>query len=102
MATIIFGIVVLSLVLVVLNAFTKTNPRTVAVVLKAAGGVGAIGGAALLGIRGRVDLAVTLGVIGLSLLGWLPWSVPGMGARTQKTAGQVSRVRSAFLKLTGR
>jgi hypothetical protein len=99
MATLIFGVVVLSLVLVVLNAFTKTNPRTVAVVLKAAGGVGALGGAALLGMRGRIDLAVTLGVVGLSLLGWLPWSVPGFGARTQKSSGQVSRVRSAFLEM---
>jgi hypothetical protein len=99
MATLIFGAVVLSLVLVVLNAFTKANPRTVAVVLKAAGGVGALGGAALLGLRGRIDLAVTLGVVGLSLLGWLPWSVPGFGARTQKTSGQVSRVRSAFLEM---
>jgi DnaJ-domain-containing protein 1 len=42
---------------------------------------------------------VTLGVVGLSLLGWLPWSVPGFGARTQKSAGQVSRVRSAFLEM---
>jgi DnaJ-like protein len=99
MATLIFGVVVLSLVLAVLNAFTKTNPRTVAVVLKAAGGVGALGGAALLGMRGRIDLAVTLGVVGLSLLGWLPWSVPGFGARTQKTSGQVSRVRSAFIEM---
>ena len=49
MATLIFGVVVLSLVLMVLNAFTKTNPRTVALVLKTAGGVGALGGAALLG-----------------------------------------------------
>src|SRR4051812_38695616 len=99
MATLIFGAVVLSLVLMVLNAFTKTNPRTVAVVLKAAGGVGALGGAALLGLRGRIDLAMTLGVVGLSLLGWLPWSVPGFGSRTQKSAGQVSRVRSAFLEM---
>ena len=65
MATLIFGVVVLSLVLVVLNAFTKTNPHTVAVVLKAAGGVGALGGAALLGLRGRIDLAMTLGIVGL-------------------------------------
>src|SRR3954468_13410953 len=99
MATLIFGVVVLSLVLVVLNAFTKTNPRTVAVVLKAAGGVGALGGAALLGVRGRIDLAVTLGVVGFSLLGWLPWSIPGFGARTQKSTGQTSRVRSAFVEM---
>jgi hypothetical protein len=99
MAQLIFGIVVLALVLVVLQAFTKANPRTVATVLKAAGGVGALGGAALLGMRGRIDLAVTVGVIGLSLLGWLPWSVPGFGARFRKSPGQVSRVRSAFVEM---
>jgi DnaJ-domain-containing protein 1 len=97
--SLVFGVVVLALVLYVLQAFTKTNPRTVAVVLKAAGGVGALGGAALLGLRGRIDLAVTLGIVGLSLLGWLPWSVPGFGARTQKSTGQVSRVRSAFMEM---
>jgi DnaJ-domain-containing protein 1 len=97
--SLVFGVVVLALVLYVLQAFTKTNPHTVAVVLKAAGGVGALGGAALLGLRGRIDLAVTLGIVGLSLLGWLPWSVPGFGARTQKSTGQVSRVRSAFMEM---
>jgi hypothetical protein len=33
------------------------------------------------------------------LLGWLPWSLPGIGARTRKSAGQVSQVRSAFLEM---
>jgi hypothetical protein len=99
MATIIFGIVILALVLVVLNGFSKANPKTVAVVLKASGGVGALGGAALLAARGRIDAAVFLGMIGLSLLGWLPWSAAGFGQRTQKSAGQVSRVRSAFVEM---
>src|SRR5262249_40854180 len=66
------------------------------VVLKAAGGLGALAAAAILGVRGRIDMAVPLGIVGLSLLGWLPWSIPGFGARTQKSAGQGSRVRSAF------
>jgi len=99
MAQILFGVVVLALVLVVLNAFTKTNPRTVAIVLKTAGGVGALGGAAVMFTRGRFELGVTLGIAGLSLLGWLPWSLPGFGARTRKSAGQVSRVRSAFVEM---
>jgi hypothetical protein len=99
MATIIFGIVILALLLVVLNGFSKANPRTVAIVLKATGGVGALGGAALLAARGRVDLAVTLGVIGLSLLGWLPWGAAPFGQRTRKSSGQVSRVRSAFVEM---
>ena len=100
MGAVIFGIVALAVVLLVLHGFSKANPHNVAIVLKATGGVGALAGAAiLLAVRGRIDLAVTLGIIGLSLLGWLPWSVPGFGQRTQKSTGQVSRVRSAFIEM---
>jgi hypothetical protein len=50
-------------------------------------------------VRGRLDIAIPLGLTGLGLLGWLPWSMPGLTARTQKSAGQVSRVRSAFVEM---
>ena len=99
MATIVFGLVVLALLLWALNAFTKVNPQTAAVVLKTGGGLGALAAAGLLGVRGRLDIAIPLGLTGLGLLGWLPWSIPGFAARTQKSAGQVSRVRSAFMEM---
>src|SRR5436189_1648680 len=99
MATIVFGLVVLALVLWALNAFTKVNPQTAAVVLKTGGGLGALAIAGVLGVRGRLDMAIPLGLTGLGLLGWLPWSIPGFAARTQKSPGQVSRVRSAFLEM---
>jgi len=99
MATLIFGLVVLALVLYALNAFSKVNPRTAAVVLKTGGGIGALAIAGVLGARGRFDVAIPLGLTGLGLLGWLPWSIPGFGERTQKSAGQISRVRSAFLEM---
>src|SRR5437016_13787439 len=95
MATIIFGLVVLALVLWALNAFTKVNPQTAAVVLKAGGGLGALAVAGVLGARGRLDVAIPLGLTGLGLLGWLPWSIPGFGARPRKSGGQVCRARSA-------
>jgi hypothetical protein len=99
MATILFGLVVLALALYALNAFTKVKPHTAAVVLKTGGGLGALAIAGVLGLRGRLDVAIPLGLTGLGLLGWLPWSIPGIGARTQKSSGQVSRVRSAFLEM---
>ncbi len=99
MATFIFGLVILALALWALNAFTKVNPQTAAVVLKAGGGLGALAVAGVLGLRGRLDIAIPLGLTGLGLLGWLPWSVPGIAARTRKSSGQVSRVRSAFLEM---
>jgi hypothetical protein len=99
MATIIFGLVILALALWALNAFTKVNPQTAVAVLKAGGGIGALAVAGVLGARGRLDVAIPLGLTGLGLLGWLPWSLPGIGARTRKSGGQVSRVRSAFLEM---
>src|SRR6266849_1248776 len=99
MASLLFGVVVLALALWALNAFTKVNPHTVAAVLKAGGGLGALALAGVLGVRGRLDIAIPLGLTGLGLLGWLPWSIPGIGARTRKSPGQVSRVRSAFVEM---
>jgi hypothetical protein len=99
MGGLLFGIVVLAIVLVALNGLSKANPRNVAIVVKATGGVGALAVAGLLAVRGRIDLAVPLGAVGLSLLGWLPWSAAGFGARSKKSSGQVSRVRSAFIEM---
>jgi len=99
MGSLIFGLVVLALGLLALNAFTKVNPHKAATVLKAGGGLGALALAGVLGARGRLDVAIPLGLTGLGLLGWLPWSMPGFGARTRKSAGQTSRVRSAFLEM---
>jgi hypothetical protein len=99
MASLLFGLVVLALALWALNSFTKVDPRRAAAVLKAGGGLGALAIAGLLGARGRLDVAIPLGLTGLGLLGWLPWSIPGFAGRTQKSAGQRSRVRSAFLEM---
>jgi hypothetical protein len=95
----VFGIVVLALLLWALHAYSKVSPATLAIVLKTGGGLGALAAAGLLGMRGRLDIAIPLGITGLGLLGWLPWSVAGLGARTQKSPGQVSRVRAAFLEM---
>jgi hypothetical protein len=95
----VFGIVVLALALWALHAFSQANPRMLAVVLKTGGGLGALALAGVLGARGRLDIAVPLGLTGLGLLGWLPWSIAGFGARTRKSPGQISRVRSAFVEM---
>jgi DnaJ domain len=99
MPEIIFGIVVLALLLWASNAFASVDPRKLAPVVKFAGGFGALGGAAFLAARGQFQLALPLGFAGLGLLGWLPGGFAGFGARKQKTPGQASRVRSAFLEM---
>ena len=99
MVAVIFGVVVLALLLLAMSAFAKANPKTLAPIVKAVGGFGALGGAVFLAARGQIGIAVPLGVAGLSLLGWLPFGQAGLFQRTQRSAGQVSRVRSAFLEM---
>jgi hypothetical protein len=99
MASLLFGLVVLALALWALNAFTKVSPHRAAVALKTGVGLGVLALAGVLGIRGRLDVAIPLGLTGLGLLGWLPWSMPGFAARTRKKPGQVSRVRTAFIEM---
>jgi hypothetical protein len=99
MPTIIIGILVLVLVLWALHSFAKADPRKLVRIVKPAGGIAALGAAAFLAVRGQLMLALPLGFAGLSLLGWLPLGPAGFGARTQKSTGQVSRVRSAFVEM---
>jgi DnaJ domain len=101
MPEIIFGILVLALLLWAGSAFATIDPRKLAPVVKLAGGFGALGGAAFLAARGQLQLAVPLGFAGLGLLGWLPRNLAGFGfgSRTQKSPGQTSQVRSAFVEM---
>ena len=99
MPEIVLGILVLALLLWASSAFSSVDPRKLAPVVKFAGGFGALGGAAFLAARGQFQLAVPLGFAGLGLLGWLPRDLGGFGARTHKSAGQTSRVRSAFVEM---
>lgn len=99
MPAILFGIVALVLVLWLLHAFSRSDPQKMARALKAAGGIAALMVALLLGLRGSFFLAMSFGIFGLGLLGWMPFGPAGPGARTQKSAGQVSRVKSTFVEM---
>ncbi len=99
MPTIAFGLVVLVLVLWALNAYSKADPKALARALRPAGGIVALGLAGFLGLRGHLEVAIPLGIAGLGLLGWGPFGAAGLFQRTQKTPGQLSRVRSAFLEM---
>jgi DnaJ-like protein len=98
MGVVIFGVVVLALVLLAMSAFVGADPRKLASVTKKVGGACALLAAAFLAARGQFYFAVPLGFAGLGLLGWLPGSA-GFFQRTQKSPGQVSRVRAAFVEM---
>jgi len=95
----ILGVAVLVLALWALSIVSKVDPKVGARVLKASGGIIAIGLAAFLGLRGELAVAIPLGAFGLGLLGWLPFGASGFGARTQKTSGQTSHVRTPFIEM---
>jgi len=99
MPTLVFGILVLVLVLWALNAYSKADPKVLAQVLRPAGGIVALALAGFLGLRGHLEVAIPLGLVGLGMLGWGPLASTGIFQRTQKTPGQVSRVRSAFIEM---
>jgi hypothetical protein len=99
MPTLVLGLLLLILLLWALAVFAKADTRVVAQVLRVAGGWSALAGAGFLAVRGQFVVALPLGLAGLSLLGWLPWGPAGLGARTRKSPGQVSRVRTAFVEM---
>ena len=97
--TLLFGLAALAILLWAAQKYLQADPRKLAAVLKLSGGIALLVFAAFLALRGQIGVAAPLAVVGLGLLGWLPFGPAGFGARTQKSAGQVSRVRSAFLEM---
>jgi hypothetical protein len=93
------GVVVLILLLWAANAFSKADPKQAARLLRMIGGGAALLFAGFLLIRGEIGIAIPIGAVGLGLLGWISLWPASLGGRTQKSPGQVSRVRSAFLEM---
>ena len=97
--TLLYGIVAVAIVWWLSKKFTSTNAAVVSRALKVVGGVLALGAAALLAVRGRIDMSFLLGGLGAWLLGWSVPGLPGFGSRTRPKAGNVSRVRSAMIEM---
>jgi hypothetical protein len=99
MPAFLLGVVALLLLLFAGSTFVKADPKQVARVLRWIGGGTALLLAGFLLFRGAIAFAIPLGAFGLSLLGWASfWPAP-FGSRTQRSAGQTSRVRTAFLEM---
>ncbi len=95
----IFGVAVLILLLWAVNAFSKADTRQAARLLRAMGGGAALIFATFLLFRGEIGAAVPVGIFGLGLLGWLSLWPASFAGRTQKSPGQTSRVRTAYLEM---
>ncbi len=99
MPTLIFGVLILVAALWALGVISRIDPKIGARVLKAGGGLISLGLAVFLGLRGEIGIAIPLGAVGLGLLGWMPFGPAGFSARTQKSGGKTSRVRTAFFEM---
>ena len=99
MPEIVLGVAVLVLGLWAVNAFSKADPKQAARFLRYIGGGAALLFAAFLLFRGEIGIAIPVGVFDLGLLGWVSLWPAAFGARTQKSTGRASRVRTAFLEM---
>jgi hypothetical protein len=99
MPAFLLGVVALLLLLFAVSAFVGADPKQVARVLRWIGGVAALLLAGFLLFRGAIAVAIPLGAFGLGLLGWMSFWPASFGSRTQRSAGQASRVRTAFLAM---
>ncbi len=99
MPALIFGLVILVFALWALNVISKIDPKVGARIMKASGGLLALGFAIFLGMRGEMGIAVPLGIFGLGLLGWMPFGPAGFSERAKKSGGRTSRVRSIYIEM---
>jgi hypothetical protein len=99
MPTLFLGLVVLVLLFFAAKWFSKADPKQAARVLRYLGSGAALLLAVFLLVRGQIGAALSIGLLGLGVLGSVSLWPASFGRRTQKTTGRVSRVRTAFLEM---
>jgi len=98
MASLLLGLAVLLLVIWAMYGFARVDVTMMAKVLRKSGGYAALAGAVFLLARGQIAVALPLGFAGLTMLGWIPGTA-SLGKRMNKSSGQTSKVRSAFVEM---
>src|SRR5262249_40067973 len=105
MPTLVAGVVAVLVLYLLLQMFRAANPAVLARAIKIVGGVVSLAVAAYTGLRGELAVAIPLGIFGAGLLGWSPFGtagfsgIGGLFGGAQRSSGQSSRVRSAFLDM---
>ena len=97
MVTVLVGIVALLIILWFVIKFVQANPKGVTFVIQRGGGAAALVAAVFLLSIGQLAIALPLAFMGFNLRGWMPLDM--FGIKTNKSPGQMSRVRSHFLDM---
>jgi hypothetical protein len=98
MTPVLIGVAVLLFVLGAARLLAQANAQLLARSLRRGGGVAALAGAVYFTATGRFPVAIPLGLFGLGLLNLLP-RIANLGARTQPSPGQTSKVRSRAIEM---
>ena len=96
-------IIVLCLLFLLSGPVVRADPKVLARSLRIAGGLAALATAALLAFTGRTGFALPLAGLGIMLMGRGVGTIAGFGfpgGNADKSAGQVSTVRTAWLEMT--
>jgi hypothetical protein len=97
--TVLYGIAAVALLWGLVNLFARADTAAIAKAVRVSGGILAMSAAVLLGLRGRIDMALALGSLGIWLLGWSSLKLPGFQGRKPETSGSISRVRSIMIEM---
>ena len=98
MTPLLIGVAVLLFVLGAMRLVAQVDAHMLARNLRRGGGVAALAGAAYFTATGRFPVAIPLGLFGLGLLNLLP-KLASLGARTQPSPGQTSKVRARAIEM---
>jgi DnaJ-domain-containing protein 1 len=96
--TLLIGLAVLLVLIFVGRMVSTSDPKKLAKLVRTIGGFASIALAALLAVRGQFLFAVPVAFFGAGLLGWVK-APASWTARTQRSTGQVSRVRAQFVEM---
>jgi hypothetical protein len=97
--TLLYGLAALLALWWVSSVFARADPRALVRAGKIIGGVLSLGAAVVLGAKGRIDMALILGGIAASLLGWSGFTLPTSWSGGARRRAGVSRVRSALIEM---
>lgn len=94
-----YGIAAAALLWWLAKVFKRSDRPAVTKAAKVVAGVAALGAAAVLGMKGRIDMALLLGAFAAWSLGWGGLPLPKFWSRPQGLPGRFSRIRSAMIEM---